>query len=105
MSNPQKSHHYVSYSTQTVYIPCMIFRLMTECYKYANFSVLNKILRKKKVALRHKYLMNQHITIIISDIFIPVTFHLPGHRVMTFHSMSHIVPRPCWSLDVMLCVE
>jgi len=51
------------------------------------------------VKLGYKYLMSQHITRIISDIFIPVIFHLKGHRVMTFHSMFHMVPGP-WSLDM-----
>jgi len=57
------------------------------------------------VALGYKYLMGQHFTRIISDIFTPVTFRLNGHRVMTFHSMFHLVPEPHWSLDVMLYIE
>lgn len=103
--NAEKSHRYVSYSTQTVCIPCVIFRLMAECYKSANCNVLNKSLRKNIVALGYKYLMTQHITRIVSDIFVPVTFHLTGKRVMTFHSMFLMVPGPHWSLDVMLCIE
>jgi len=34
-----------------------------------------------------------------------LTFHLHGHRVMTFHSMFHMVPGPLWSLVVMLYIE